>query len=174
MLNIVAVVAGFWDGEGRSSAASVGEIKTAFPNCVDGLARVLAAPSEWTKWATGVRKPASSWSRGAVGLIGDAAHPMLPFLAQGAAMALEDSAELVFALSTELTVEAAFGRFETRRRNRCARAATASQRQALIYHASGATRLVRNAAFRLLGPERFVDRLTWLYAWQAPPPLIIR
>jgi salicylate hydroxylase len=171
-LNIVAVVPGFWDGEG--SAASGREIKAAFPNCADGLARILSTPTEWTKWTADLRKPASSWSRGTIGLIGDAAHPMLPFLAQGAAMALEDAAELVFALSAESTVEAAFRRFEVRRRKRCARAARASQRQALIYHAKGAVRFARDAAFRVIGPERFVDRLAWLYDWQAPPPLIIR
>ena len=101
-------------------------------------------------------------------LIGDAAHPMLPFLAQGAAMALEDAAVLSAALLSPADIPKAFATYENHRLARTSRIVRASRRQASIYHASGPLRLARNAAFRLLGNNAFLSRLAWIYDWEPP------
>ena len=106
---------------------------------------------------------------GPVTLIGDAAHPMLPFLAQGAGMAIEDAAVLADMLGKYLDDPAdALRAYEGARRLRTARAQEASRRQAKIYGRGGPEALIRNLGMKMLGGERLRARYDWLYAWQPP------
>ena len=91
---------------------------------------------------------------------------MLPFLAQGAAMALEDAAVLSAILSVETDIPKAFEVYERQRLARTARAVRTSCRQAYAYHASGPLRLVRNAILKALSGDAILARLAWLYGWQ--------
>jgi 2-polyprenyl-6-methoxyphenol hydroxylase-like FAD-dependent oxidoreductase len=104
-----------------------------------------------------------------VTLIGDAAHPMLPFLAQGAGMAIEDAAVLADMLASYLDDPAdALRGYEGARRHRIARAQATSRKQGKIYGLSGPEALVRDIGMRLLGGERLLARQDWLYSWKPP------
>jgi salicylate hydroxylase len=102
-------------------------------------------------------------------LIGDAAHPMLPFLAQGAGMAIEDAAVLADMLGKYLDDPCdALRAYEGARWHRTARAQQMSRRQGRIYGLSGPEALVRNLAMRAMGGEKLRARYDWLYDWQPP------
>jgi salicylate hydroxylase len=102
-------------------------------------------------------------------LIGDAAHPMLPFLAQGAGMAIEDAAVLAHYLrGSSENPDHALRAYEAARRVRTTRAQAVSQRQGRIYGLSGPEALVRNMGMRVLGGERLRARYDWIYSWRPP------
>ncbi|MBI5279302.1 MAG: FAD-dependent monooxygenase [Burkholderiales bacterium] len=169
-LNVVCVVEGKvpldargWDHEGLAA-----EVDAALAGACTPLRDVAAAVPEWRMWALHDRAPvhgASAMAAGRIALLGDAAHPMLPYLAQGAGMALEDARELqcVLASVTEGVTDlpAALQRYALNRWERCARVQRRSRRNGTIFHATGALRWGRDTAMRLLG-ERLLD-LPWLY-----------
>ncbi|MDB5848091.1 MAG: monooxygenase, FAD-binding protein, partial [Rhodoferax sp.] len=102
---------------------------------------------------------------GRIALLGDAAHPMRPYLAQGAGMALEDAAELgcalAQALDPALDVPTLLQRYALNRWHRNARVQARAERNGLIFHATGPLRWGRDRAMQLLG-ERLLD-MPWLY-----------
>jgi len=104
-----------------------------------------------------------------VTLIGDAAHPMLPFLAQGAAMAIEDAAVLADMLAKYLDDPSdALRAYEGARWHRTMRTQQAARRQARIYGLTGPEAFVRNLAMRGMGGEKLRARYDWLYSWRPP------
>jgi salicylate hydroxylase len=104
-----------------------------------------------------------------VTLIGDAAHPMLPFLAQGAGMAIEDAAVLANALAKNLDdPPTGLRAYERARRARTAQAQNASRKQGRVYGLTGPEALIRNLAMRAMGGEKLLARYDWLYNWQPP------
>jgi salicylate hydroxylase len=167
-INVVAVAKRDWAGEGWSAMASHEEVAAAFASACPPLAELLAAPANWLKWAGTVRDPAGGWSKGLATLIGDAAHPVPPFLAQGAAMALEDAAVLARHVAPGGDMAAAFRAYEADRFARTARMAREAVRQGQIYHMDGMMRRLRDLAIRLAPGEATAGRLSWLYAWMPP------
>jgi salicylate hydroxylase len=167
-LNIVAVAKGSSREESWSAAADASEVVGLFHGHSQPIDRVLSAPPRWTKWAGVWRPTAPRWSQRRVTLIGDAAHPMLPYLAQGAAMAIEDAAVLSAVLASGRDIAGAFSAYERQRLSRTSRTARSSRRQALVYHATGPLRLFRNAWLRYLTPGDFLSRMAWLYGWEPP------
>jgi salicylate hydroxylase len=133
-----------------------------FSKIHEDLFQVLAVSSPWLKWAAADRRP-TAWSRNRVTLVGDAAHAALPYLAQGAAMALEDSVALSLCAQRSDTIAAAFSAYEGLRKPRTQRMAAESRRLGRIYHAKGLLRVARNGILRLTDQARFVDRLAWIY-----------
>jgi 3-hydroxybenzoate 6-monooxygenase len=128
--------------------------------------RLLDLPQKWRRWATADREPIDRWSFGRVTLLGDAAHPMMQYLAQGACMALEDAVTLGEALDAEgADFERAFSRYERSRVARTARVVLLTREMGRIYHAKGVERLVRNDLWKGRTPERHYDALEWLYGW---------
>lgn len=119
----------------------------------------------WRLWALADREPvrgAEQMARGRVALLGDAAHPMRPYLAQGAGMAIEDAAELARALAMDaVDVETRLQRYAQARWRRVARVQARSIRNGEIFHATGLMRIGRDASIRLMG-ERLLD-VPWLY-----------
>eukprot|EP01036_Dinobryon_divergens_P049806 gene49806-66718_t len=109
---------------------------------------------------------ASQHTQGRVALLGDAAHPMRPYLAQGAGMAIEDAAELGLALkeATPQDVPAALQRYAAKRWQRNARVQARALRNGRIFHATGPVRWGRDVAMKLMG-ERLLD-MPWLYGYQ--------
>jgi salicylate hydroxylase len=102
-----------------------------------------------------------------VTLLGDAAHPMLPFLAQGAAMAIEDASILARELAGSPGDHiAALRAYEAARRRRTARVQRASRRNDFHFHLRWPAAFVRDAALRALGGERLLARYDWIYQWQ--------
>jgi salicylate hydroxylase len=134
--------------------------------------RLLDLPQSWRRWATADRNPVARWSEGCATLLGDAAHPMMQYLAQGACMALEDAVALGAAAAAERTPEgdtdwpAAFRRYEAARVARAARVVLSVREFGRLCHAKGVERLVRNSMWAGRGPERFYDALEWMYAWR--------
>jgi salicylate hydroxylase len=124
---------------------------------------LLRAAPEWRKWPLADRKPAARLVFGRVALLGDAAHPMLPFLAQGAAQAIEDAGVLGVVLGRGQDVEASLRAYQETRLPRAARVQKESRRQATIYHLGGPAAFLRDAAMRTLGGENMLARYDWLY-----------
>jgi 2-polyprenyl-6-methoxyphenol hydroxylase-like FAD-dependent oxidoreductase len=129
--------------------------------------KLLGLPKSWKRWATADREPIGKWSFGPVTLLGDAAHPMLQYLAQGACMALEDAVTLGEALRRNGgDFGRAFGVYEKARVARTARVVLLAREMGRLYHAHGVERLVRNDLWKGRSPERFYDSLEWLYGWR--------
>ena len=134
------------------------------------LAReLLAECRDWQRWSlvSGAHLP--SWSHRRATLLGDAAHPILPFLAQGAAMALEDAAVLADCLGrARLDVPRAFDKYQRERIARTRRVADAARRNGQIYHLSGIPAAARDFAMGRAGGARLMASYDWLYGWQPP------
>ncbi len=129
---------------------------------------LLGSADAWLKWRLLDRDPLPSWTAGRVALLGDAAHPMLPFLAQGAAQAIEDAHALGAALRVDSIgagrdVSRALAAYAAGRIERAARVQRQSRAQGEIYHLAGAAAILRDAAMRALGGERMLARYDWLY-----------
>lgn len=128
------------------------------------LRELIEAGAAWRHWPLFARPPLAQWSRGAATLLGDAAHPMVPFLAQGAAQAIEDAAALGDAFAQpEANVEAAFAAYERARRARAASVVRASRRQGGYFHLRGLAAHARDLAIRALGGRGMLKRNAWLY-----------
>jgi salicylate hydroxylase len=137
----------------------------------DGIAsrprQLLDLPKSWKRWATADREPIAGWSFGRVTLLGDAAHPMMQYLAQGACMAMEDAVTLGEALRAHPgDFESAFRLYQRSRVARTARVVLLTREMGRIYHAKGVERLVRNDLWKGRTPERYYDSLEWLYGWR--------
>lgn len=136
IVNCVAFVAEpTWTGEGWSHRCSVDELTALFTDWhpdVRGLASV-APPEATAKWALYDRDPIETWVDGRVALLGDAAHPMLPFLGLGAVMAIEDAVVLGRAFADDAPVADALERYEAARVDRAALMLLESRRQGQIF-----------------------------------------
>jgi 2-polyprenyl-6-methoxyphenol hydroxylase-like FAD-dependent oxidoreductase len=169
MINIVAIAADAEPSDGWSTAASPDEVLRRFaPESWARPARdLLALPERWLKWPLYDRPPRAHRGRGAVTLIGDAAHPMLPFLAQGAAMAIEDAAVLADALAATNDVAAALRRYEDTRGPRVARVQRAARRNDTVYHLPWPAAAARDFVMGRMGNERLLAHYDWIYGWRA-------
>ncbi len=127
-----------------------------------------AARGAWGYWVVDTID-APSWADSGMGLIGDAAHAMLPFQAQGAAMAIEDAAILAPLLMTEPDATSAFARFEAMRRPRVDRVRKLSNSNGFAFHLEWPFTLARDAVIWAQGPRGHLDRLDWLYGFDAAP-----
>ncbi len=170
-LNVIAVVHGrldvpetqSWNHEAHGSdlRAALAASHAAAP-----LRDLVGAIDEWRLWALCDRQPmrgAQEQAQGRVALLGDAAHPMRPYLAQGAGMAIEDAAELERLLGSGPTdMVALLQQYAQNRWQRNARVQARSIRNGQIYHAEGLMRWGRNLALGALGP-RIMDQ-PWLYS----------
>jgi len=131
--------------------------------------RILSiAKGSWGYWIVDT-VDAPRWFDEGVGLIGDAAHAMLPFQAQGAAMAIEDAAILAPLLMTEPDAASAFRRFEAMRRPRIEQVRKTSDFNGFAYHLEWPLTLGRNAVLRTQGSRAHLKRLAWLYGFDAAP-----
>jgi salicylate hydroxylase len=182
-VNIVAICGGRWQSAAWSTGAGRDEVLERFPApaWTPAVRNLLAAPERWLKWALYDRAPlrtwgatlgatsGATWGAGPVTLLGDAAHPMLPFLAQGAAMAIEDAAVLAgeLARSPDDGV-GALRRYETARRPRTARVQHAARRNNFHYHLRQPAAFLRDATLRTLGGRRLLAQYDWIYRWQPP------
>jgi salicylate hydroxylase len=170
-VNIVAVTSDGWQSTQWSTAADGDEVLARFPPRLwAGEAReLLAAPQRWQKWSLYDRAPSTDWGHGPVTLLGDAAHPMLPFLAQGAAMAIEDAFVLAAALARLPDDPArALRDYERQRQPRTARVQRAARRNDFVYHLGGLAAVVRDAALAALGGRRLLAQYDWIYRWSGP------
>jgi salicylate hydroxylase len=174
LINIVGIVYDEWRQQGWSAPGDRDEILRNFGRWAwDAKARnLIATPDQWLKWALFDRGTPFRGGEGPVTLIGDAAHSMLPFMAQGAGMAIEDAAVLAAMLRAYRDDPAdALRGFEGARRHRTSRVQQTSRKQGRIYGLSGPEALVRNLGMKLKGGEKLRDRYDWVYSWR-PPELV--
>ena len=166
MINIVAIVRDGWREPGWSAEGKAGDLAARLAGFAPAARALIAMPERWQKWAL-FHRPAGFPSAPRASLIGDAAHPMLPFLAQGGAMAIEDAAVLAGGLAgAGDDVDPALRAYERLRHTRVARAQREARRNGSRYHWGGARALVRDAALRWMGGEKLLQRYDWLYDWR--------
>ena len=166
IVNVVAIVDEDFHPDEKEFWSSPGEpgfLEARFVRWDKTARDLLRAAIAWQKWPLADRNPAASFVAGRVALIGDAAHPMLPFLAQGAAQAIEDAGVLGEVLARGQTIEAGLLAYQEKRLPRAVRVQKESRRQATIYHLGGPAAFLRDAALRALGPEKMLARYDWLY-----------
>ena len=142
------------------------EVQGYFEGICPKARQLIELPRSWKRWATADRDPISAWTHGRATLLGDAAHPTLQYLAQGACMALEDAVTLGEALRVHGgRFDKAFALYERSRIARTARIVLSAREMGRIFHAKGVERMVRNDLWKGRSPERFYDAMEWLYGW---------
>ena len=176
VINIVVITTDNWNAPGWSEPASRGELLPRFAaaHWAPQARALIALPEAWLKWALCDRRPLPSFSYGAAALVGDAAHPMLPFLAQGAAMAIEDAvvaARCLARMPDDAAV--ALKTYSAVRRPRTRKVQRLAARQGERYHLGAVPAMLRNATMRIMGGERLLRHYDWLYDWRPPAALSI-
>jgi salicylate hydroxylase len=176
LINFVAVTEERdWRVESWSEPGDKAVLLTAFAGWPQPARALIEAADAVWRWALYDRPPLDRWSKDSATLLGDAAHPMLPFLAQGAAMAIEDAVVLANVLALGGPVDAALRRYEAARRLRTAKVQAWSRRNAALFHLPGsAAAVVFGAASVLdrLGPGGGAARFDWLYGYDASTALV--
>ncbi len=166
-LNIVAVQQrSQWAEEGWHHADDPGNLRMAFADCGWEVKSILGEVEQANLWGLFRHPVADRWYAGSVALVGDAAHPTLPFLAQGANLAIEDAYVLARCCDEEPTLEAGLRSYQVKRRARVVKAIAAANKNARNYHLGGPQRSIAHAGLKSLGkvaPGAFMGRLGWLY-----------
>jgi salicylate hydroxylase len=168
LINVVAIARDNWREPDWNAPGSEAEILARFPASEwQASARALLGAAEhWQKWALHDCAPFGHWGKGPVTLLGDAAHPMLPYLAQGAAMAIEDAVVLGDCLQRGPEDPAtALRAYEGLRGPRTRRTQRAARRNGAIYHLGGVAAGLRSLALMAMG-GRLISRYDWLYDWK--------
>ncbi|WP_370318171.1 FAD-dependent monooxygenase [Salipiger sp. IMCC34102] len=166
LVNLVAVQErAEWTAEGWRHADDPDNLRAAFVDACPALIGLLSKVETVHLWGLFLHPVAAVWHDADTVLVGDAAHPTLPFLAQGANLALEDAVVLVRCLSTK-GLSAGLAAYQAERAPRVSRAIAAARSNAVNYHLRGMRRRVAHlglAGIGKLAPGAFIDRLAWLY-----------
>lgn len=174
LINIVVIMDDTWNAPGWSEPAARDDLLSRFSSrhWAPQALSLVAAPEAWLKWALYDRRPLLRWSQGPVALLGDAAHPMLPYLAQGAAMAIEDAAVAAQCLARAPNEPAgALRTYWAVRRRRAWKVQRLAARNGSRYHLNGLPAMLRDAAMRTLGGARLLRHYDWIYDWRPPASL---
>jgi salicylate hydroxylase len=167
-INIVAVEEqGSWGEEGWHHAGDASELRRRFSSFDTGLRDLLKDVKYVSCWGLFRHPVAAKWHGASAVLIGDAAHPTLPFLAQGANLALEDAWVLADCLAN-LPTEQALPVYQAKRKARVTRVIAAANANARNYHLSGLKRRVAHGILRAanrFAPAKAVDKFSWLYEY---------
>lgn len=157
------------------------EVHRGFLNLHERTRQVIAHGTNWKCWVLCDRDPVENWVDGRVTILGDAAHPMMQYFAQGACMAMEDAVCLAQMLASYHTPEAALEAYRVKRVIRTARVQLQSRAIGEhIYHPAGAHALVRNAIMHAKTSEDYYAALAWLYGGagldsdETPPRRLLR
>jgi salicylate hydroxylase len=154
------------DGWAQPAEKSVVEAAAArFPDRVRAL---IARGGRWRRHAIHQLAPLPSFAAGRLALVGDAAHPMAPFMAQGAVMALEDAMVLAGMIARHGPTPEALGHYSAGRLARAQRVVRRSRLNGLVYHQARPASLARNLVLKLCPGARLLAGLDWLYGWCAP------
>ncbi len=147
-----------WDGPADRST-----LEHAFAGWSKEARALIGAPVQWRAWPLYCRPPIPSFSLGRAALVGDAAHPMVPFLAQGAAQTIEDAGALKRVFARTQDIPSALTLYSRDRVERATRVQREALRQGRIYHLSGPMAFARDLTMRMLGPHELSGRYDWLY-----------
>jgi len=163
-LNVVAVTEGGAERQGWNQPGGAASLLAGFTRWARDSKSLLERAEGWRSWSLYRLRPLRRWTNGPIALLGDAAHPVLPYLAQGAALAIEDAVTLAACLAEHpRDPSGALHRYEALRRPRAARIQTLSRRYGWLYHLRGPMRIVRNLMLERQSEERALQRLDWLY-----------
>jgi salicylate hydroxylase len=167
MVNIVAIIRDDWSESGWSAPGRFADLAPRFASFAPAVRALLALPERWQRWALFDRAPSLPRRKGPVTLVGDAAHPMLPFLAQGGAMGIEDAVVLGQCLAhAGDDIARAMRSYERTRQRRVARVQREARRNAWRYHLAGPLGFARNTVLGRMGGEKLLARDDWLYDWK--------
>ena len=167
LVNVVAIERSSAPVEGWAAPGRREDLLTRYASAAPALRDLLALPQEWLRWSL-FDHPAERFAKGRVTLLGDAAHPILPFLAQGAAMAIEEAATLAALLrDAQADIPQALSIYEKQRLGRAARVQKEARTNGRIYHAGALIAFGRDRVMRHLGPEGMTKRYDWLYGFRA-------
>jgi 2-polyprenyl-6-methoxyphenol hydroxylase-like FAD-dependent oxidoreductase len=162
--NLVVVFHSSRYEEGWDSYGDPSELRERFAGQHPKVREFLAMANEWKMWVLCDRDPISQWSKGRVTLLGDAAHPMLQYLAQGGCMAIEDAVVLADRLAASKgDFNAAFLAYQQARYLRTTRVQLTARMYGDIYHASDAVRDLRRQMLAGRTPEQAYNGVAWLY-----------
>lgn len=142
------------------------ELYRKFSHWDESFSNIFSEKTIWTGWPLFETPMPKKMASGHIALIGDAAHAMLPFAAQGAAQAIEDAYVLASSLSNEQTIEAALLHFEKVRLPRVREITKTASRNGRIYHLSGIMAASRNLVLSKLSGEKLLQQQDWIYRWK--------
>ncbi len=163
---VVVIARDDWSEEGWGALADPAELMARTAHLAPDIRRFLGLAREWRRWALFDPPPLPCWSKGRATLLGDAAHPIMPFLAQGGAMGLEDADCLADTLAAmPHSPETALKAYERVRLPRVARVQAATRRNGWIYHLDGPLAAARNLVLRTASSEQLMKSYDWLYGW---------
>jgi salicylate hydroxylase len=140
------------------------EVRKGFTHICERAQTIIRHGKDWRMWVLCDREPTDRWVDGRVALLGDAAHPMLQYMAQGACMAMEDAVCLADSMATAASLEAGLTRYRDRRVLRTARLQLMSRAMGdHVYHPAGPHAALRNAIMTAKSQGEWLDNLQWLY-----------
>jgi 2-polyprenyl-6-methoxyphenol hydroxylase-like FAD-dependent oxidoreductase len=174
-VNWVGIVpAGDWRVESWSATGEVPAALAEFADWYPEVRTIIAASDATHRWALYDRDPLQTWTVGHVALLGDAAHAMLPFLAQGACQAVEDATVLSSCVCGEASILAALERYQAVRQPRVWEVQRISRRNASTYHLpDGPDQQARDAAYAASATRTPYAERGWLFAFDAETPAAI-
>ncbi len=165
-LNVVIVTSGTLSRTGWVREGDPALLAKLMDGAHPAIAELATLVPNWTMWPLHIANPNCGWTHpNGLALIGDAAHAMAPFAAQGAAMAIEDSFVLV-KLVAENALPEALARYVALRRPRIRRVGLRGGLNQFAWHARGPVAIARNLFFKTRSPEKLAADLDWLYGWQ--------
>jgi salicylate hydroxylase len=167
LINVVAIEKTAEPVEGWAAPGNREILLAGYASAAPALRALLSEPTQWLRWSL-FDCPMQRLAKGRIALLGDAAHPVLPFLAQGAALAIEDAATLASLLGPASQPSRAFALYEGQRLDRARKVQRAARRNGRIYHAGGLVAFARDQVMRRLGPEGMTARYAWLYGFRPP------
>ena len=169
-VNIIAITR--WTGDGKPPHGWMDTSRRSnpadsFEKWCQPVRDLTGLDAQWGGWPIHAVKRVGSLTQGKLCLIGDAAHPMVPFAAQGGASAIEDAAVLAKLCAGADNLEQAFGEFAQSRRDRVQKVMALSANNRRIYHLPYPLSHIRNLAMRFAPQEAMQRRMDWLYGWEA-------
>ena len=162
-LNVVAVTMGGSGRQGWSQPGDAASLLASFAPWTKEAKSLLERADAWRGWSLYRLTGLERWSAGPLTLLGDAAHPVLPYLAQGAALAIEDGLALAGCFASAPDPASAFRRYEHLRRPRATRVQRASRSFGFLYHLGGPLAAARNFILARRREETALRRFDWLY-----------
>ncbi|CAN7311923.1 FAD-dependent monooxygenase [Aminobacter sp. LjRoot7] len=165
-VNLVAFTPGTAIAEQWSGETDADALRRAMHGTAPALSRLVQEAGPWTVWPLHTVDASRPWtSASGIVLIGDAAHAMTPFAAQGATMAIEDAWTLADAVTAASDMADALSQWEAARKIRVAKVARRGALNHFAWHAAGPVALARNLFLRLKSPASLAADLDWLYGW---------
>ncbi len=168
LINVIAIERARNPVEGWAAPGRTEDLLSHYRNADPALLELLSKPQEWLRWSL-FHHRIKLLAQGRIAVLGDAAHPVLPFLAQGAALAIEDAATLGALLPNgQQDVTQALSAYEGHRLGRVRHIQAEGRKNGRIYHSGSLVAFGRDKFMQLIGPESMSNRYDWIYGFRTP------